>query len=439
MKKSKRLLALVLVIVTMAVLFASCAAPTETPSPSPATEGGATPASNSPTTPEAGKKITLRMDQFSGNGDNEAVLKDMIAAFNKTYPDVTVELQSFGYDDYFTQLQSKVVGGTAADIFELNFENFVSYASEGVLADIGGMIGDTSGFNKTALEAFTFDGKQYGVPNSFSNVVLIYNKDLFDKAKTAYPTATWTAADMLTAATAIRALDKDTFGLYRPVTFHEFYKAAKQSGSALMTDGKFTVNTPENIQALDTMISWQRDTNVMPTAEQMGGMGDWDLFKSGRLGMLVTGIWAFGDFKDNVTFNWDVAVEPGFTQPATHFFSNAYVVNKDCKEPEAAAALVAFLAGSKEAATLRLAASWELPPVTYNDVLEAYLVTTPPANKQAVFDSLNFLVTPPVVTQQSEMQDIISKHLESAVSGAVTAEEALNACQTELEAKIQID
>ena len=42
------------------------------------------------------------------------------------------------------------------------------------------------------------------------------------------------------------------------------------------------------------MVDMQQKTNVMPTEEQMAGMGDWDLFESGRLGMIVTGIWASG-------------------------------------------------------------------------------------------------------------------------------------------------
>ena len=31
------------------------------------------------------------------------------------------------------------------------------------------------------------------------------------------------------------------------------------------------------------MVDMQQKTNVMPTEEQMAGMGDWDLFESGRL------------------------------------------------------------------------------------------------------------------------------------------------------------
>lgn len=389
----------------------------------------------------ADESVTIRLDQFSGSGASEEALKKMIAKFNEQYPNVKVELQSFGYDDYFTQLQSKIVGGSAADVFELNFENFVAYASEDVLLDIGDLIGDTSGFNQTALKAFQYDGKQFGIPNSFSNVVLIYNKDLFDKAGVSYPTDDWTWTEMSEAAKKIRAISADTYGLYRPLSFHEFYKGVKQNGGSLLSeDGKnFTVNLPQNVETLEIMSDWVTGSNVMPSDAQMGGMGDWDLFKSGRLGMIVTGIWAFSDFTDNCDFAWDVAVEPGNTAKATHFFSNAYVVNKETTNPEAAAALAAFLAGSKEAAQIRVDASWELPPVTYQDVLDSYLKVTPPENREAVFKSLDYLVTPPVVKQQSEMQEIISKHLNNAVSGNVSAKDSLDACQAELEQKIKLN
>lgn len=391
--------------------------------------------------PAAGEEVTIRLDQFSGSGASEEALKKMIAKFNEQYPDIKVELQSFGYDDYFTQLQSKIVGGSAADVFELNFENFVAYASEDVLLDVGGLMGDASGFNQTALKAFQYEGKQFGIPNSFSNVVLIYNKDLFDKAGAEYPTDDWTWTEMLEAAKKIRALSQDTYGLYRPVSFHEFYKGVKQNGGSLLSeDGKkFTVNLPQNVETLEIMSGWVKDSNVMPSDAQMGGMGDWDLFKTGRLGMIVTGIWAFSDFTDNCNFAWDVALEPGNTTKATHFFSNAYVVNKETANPEAAAALAAFLAGSKEAAQIRVDASWELPPVTYSDVLDSYLEVTPPENREAVFKSLDYLVTPPVVKQQSEMQEIITKHLNNSISGNVTAKDALDECQAELEQKIKLD
>jgi multiple sugar transport system substrate-binding protein len=44
-----------------------------------------------------------------------------------------------------------------------------------------------------------------------------------------------------------------------------------------------------------------------------------------------------------------------------------------------------------------------------------------------------------VVKQQSEMQEIITKHLNNSISGNVTAKDALDECQAELEQKIKLD
>ena len=70
------------------------------------------------------------------------------------------------------------------------------------------------------------------------------------------------------------------------------------------------------------MVDRVRVSNVQPNEVQLGGMGDWDLFMSGRLGMIPTGIWAFSSFADGCDFDWDVVVEPGADQKATAFFSN---------------------------------------------------------------------------------------------------------------------
>ena len=393
----------------------------------------------------AGENVTITYANFSASGDNEPLLAKMKEEFEKQHPNIKVEIETIGYDEYFTQLQTRVAGGNAPDAYELNYENFVAYAKKGVLRELTPYVessgADLSVLNENALNAFRSDGTQYGLPNSFSNVVLFYNKDLFDQAGVAYPTSDWTWQDEQAAAEKIRALGDDIYGIFHPVQFWEFYKVVQQNGGSLMSaDGKqFTVNTPENVETLQFMADRILKTNVMPSDAQMAGMGDWDLFKSGKLGMLVTGIWAFPDFEKNVTFNWDVAVEPGMKRKATHFFSNGVVINQESKHPEAAFEWIRFLSSSKEAAKIRVEAGWELPASNYSDVLDMYLQKTPPENKEAVFESLNHLVTPPVVEQNAEMTDILNQYLQKAKEGAATPAEALESAQKELEAKIKLE
>jgi len=170
----------------------------------------------------------------------------------------------------------------------------------------------------------------------------------------------------------------------------------------------------------------------------MGGLGDWDLFESGRLGMIPTGIWAFNTFTEACDFNWDICVEPGGTQKATHFFSNSLVVNKDSEKKEAAATWINWLASSDEAAQMRIDAGWDLPAISNDTVLAGYLKITPPQNRQAVFDSLEYLAKPPIIEEYSKMADIITGKLSQAASGELSAEEALNQAQEECEAQITL-
>ena len=439
MKKSA-LSTLLVFLLALVLLFSACTTDANKPDDSTAPET-VTPPAPAPGEPDP---ITITFEQFSGSGDNEAYLREMIDAYTTENPHVAIKLQSFGYDDYFTQLTAKVSGGQAADVFELNYENFVSYATRDALMPLDALIAeqeiDVSSYNDMALEAFQIGGAQYGLPNSFSNVVLIYNKDLFAQANIDYPTDDWTWDDAMAAAQSIRALDDNIFGYYHPISFHEFYKTVKQNGGGLFNSDvtEFTMNTPENIATLEYMVSMQRESNVMPTSEQMAGMGDWDLFKSGRLGMIITGIWAFPDFTRDCEFEWDITVEPGNTQKATHFFSNGYVINKDSKVAEEAAKFIAFISSDPKATQIRLNAAWELPPVTDDSIVSQYIAVTPPANRSAVFKSLDYLVTPPVITQFAELQDIISRYLSDAATGLLSPEEALNAMQAESESRIDL-
>lgn len=438
MKRIRKTLLVLLSIILVAVFAAACS---KSGGNSATNSEGAPSSGNADASPSAAQ-VTIKYAQFSGAGDNEKYLMQMKDEFESQNPNIKVDIETIAFGDYFTQMQTRVAAGNAPDAYELNYENFVSYAKKGVLQDLAPLFGgfDPSALNEKALSAFAADGVQYGLPASFSNVLLFYNKDLFDRANVAYPTNDWTWKEMDDAAVKIRALGEDIFGVFQPVQFWEFYKTVQQNGGSLFNDDmtKFTFNTPQNVETLQHLADRLITTNTMPTQAQLSGVGDWDLFKAGRLGMIITGVWAFPDFVANVEFPWDVAVEPGNVNKATHFFSNGLVISKDSKQKEAAFKWIQFMSASKEAAQIRVDANWELPAVTDTQVLEAFLQATPPDNRQAVFDSLNYLVTPPVIEQFAEMTDIVGIHLAAAAEGAKSPQQALDDAQKELEQKINL-
>lgn len=415
MKKSS-LFKLLIGIFAMAFLLAGCG------------NGG----SNS-----SSKTTTIRFTDFSASPDHVKDLKKMISGFEKENPNIKVDLQMLSYDDYFTKLQTQMAGGNAPDVFELNYENFVNYAKKGTLADLSSYVDKDNKFNKNdinkeAYKAFSYKGKQYGMVESFSNVVLFYNEDLFKKYGVETPKADWTWKDEQEAAKKLtrKVNGKQIWGTYSPVTMNEFYKVAAQNdGSIFNKDGQPTINSRANKEALNYMVDNVLKYKVSPSPAEMSGQKSEDLFKNGQLAMVHTGIWEFADFNKS-NFKWNIQVEPGNKKKATHFFANGFAVYGKSNKKDAAYKFARYMSASKKVANIRIKSSWELPALTDKSILQPYLKQTPPASRDVVFKSLNYLTLPPVVSGFSKMSDSTDSEFEKVLNKSETSDQALNKLQT---------
>jgi|LGOV01.1.fsa_nt_gb multiple sugar transport system substrate-binding protein len=392
---------------------------------------------------EVKEPVVIKYMTFSAAPDHIEDLEKMISAFEKQNTDIKIEYETYAWGDYFTKLQTLVASGTAPDTFELNYENFVTYASKGTLYNMEAMIladkeFDSNVFNETALNAFKYEGSQYGLVESFSNVVMFYNKDLFDEAGVGYPQDSWTWEDELEAAQKLTNADTGVWGTFAPIQFWEFYKTIEQNGGKIFNDDKseVVIDSKENIETLQWMIDKIEKYNVTPSDAQMSGQSDGDLFKAGKIAMLRSGIWMFDAFKDT-EFKWDIALEPGNTQKAHHFFSNGVAISKDTENAEAAWKWIKFFTSSQEAAKIRVDSSWELPALTDEALLKTYLEKNPPESRDVVFKALDSLVVPPVIGNWNELTDIVGKELDQAKLGVKTVEEALKDAKTAIESIVE--
>ena len=84
----------------------------------------------------SGEDVTLSYFTFSAAPDHLEDLDTIVAAFEAENPNINVEVQTAAFADYFTSLQTQLAGGSAPDTFELNYENFVTYARSGALLDL---------------------------------------------------------------------------------------------------------------------------------------------------------------------------------------------------------------------------------------------------------------------------------------------------------------
>ena len=106
----------------------------------------------------------------------KAGMEALAEAYMAENPDVEIEVQALGWDEYWTKLEATATSDTMPDIFWMHSNQMFKYADAGMLADCSELI-DPENYAETAVEnAKGSDGKLYGVPKDKDIVGLLYNK-----------------------------------------------------------------------------------------------------------------------------------------------------------------------------------------------------------------------------------------------------------------------
>jgi multiple sugar transport system substrate-binding protein len=378
------------------------------------------------------KTVTVSYFTFSAAPDHLNSLNALVQIFEKQHPNIRISYTTAPYGDYFTKLQTEIAGGTAPDTFELDYGDFLGYAQSGSLYNLGKLAKCDPSFKPTvyyprAYASFALGKTQYGLPESFSDVLLFYNEDLFKAAGVPLPTSKWTWNNEMAAAEKLTNTSKGVWGDFQPIQFFEFYKVLAQAGGSFFNTAKTkaTFDSPAGIRALDWLLG--KPGKVMPTTEQMGGLDDGTMFKLGKLAMWHNGIWQFSAMA-STPFHWNVVVEPAAPggHKANHFFANTLAINAKTSHAKEAWLWLKFLSASHASVNARVKSGWELAPVKDKGAFSAYLAQRPPANRQAVLDALANPVLTPTIKDQSQMQDIVTNALQQAELGQIPVATALH-------------
>ena len=125
-------------------------------------------------------------------------------------PNVIIEVQVTNWSEYWTKLEAAAESNTMPDIYWMHTDQILYYADFGILADLTDLYADEDAsyyqnhFSDISIgNASGTDGRIYGIPKDKDNVLLVYNKEMFDAAGVAYPTADWTWDDLTDASQKI--------------------------------------------------------------------------------------------------------------------------------------------------------------------------------------------------------------------------------------------
>ena len=225
-------------------------------------------------------------------------MQQIIDEFEKAYPDINVKIQLTPWSDYWTKLQTAATGGSAPDVFWMTLSYFKYYANGGALMPLDDMIKqdgiDMSVFVPAMTEAYTYDGKVFGMPKDINAFGLFYNKDLFTAAGVPFPDNTWTWDTLIDAAQKLTDQEKGIYGIVAPEADElTWYLTIPQAGGEVISaDGKKSgYDMPESIKGIQFWVDLVNKYHVSPNLQQTTDTDPLALFTSGKVAMYYGGSW----------------------------------------------------------------------------------------------------------------------------------------------------
>jgi multiple sugar transport system substrate-binding protein len=336
--------------------------------------------------------------QFASWGSKSEidVLKPVLLDFEKNNPDIKVEFMHIP-QNYFQKIHLLFASNTAPDVIFINNLYLPVYAEH--LQEMP----RKQGFYPQALDALSFRGKLYAIPRDVSNLVVFYNKDLFDKKKINYPTKDWTLNDFLQIAQSLT--DNKTFG----ISFEEeplFYLPYFMS----MGGSFYDINSPESISAIDFYSNLRNKYHVAPKKSESASATMAQMFLQERVAMYISGCWVVPKFREEASFNWDIVQFPKGTKGSiVQLDASGWAISKSSKHKKEAMKLVDYLS-SKE--SIEKFAQCGLIVPAREDVSNIILEEQKPEHAKVFLDIIATSKPTPVSIDYREVLDKIKNDLE---------------------------
>jgi raffinose/stachyose/melibiose transport system substrate-binding protein len=208
---TRRLFSVLAVLVVVAMLVTACQpaatpAPTQAPAQQPAAQPTTAPepteapqATEAPKATEApaAEPVTVNWWHITTKDPGLSDWQKMADDYMAEHPNVKIEITVLENEAFKTKLTTVMQSGEPPDIFQSwGGGTFNQQAEAGLLKDITTDLNDDSAWKGSiapgALGAYSYEGKNYGVPWDMGMVGWWYNKALFSQAGIENPPATWT-------------------------------------------------------------------------------------------------------------------------------------------------------------------------------------------------------------------------------------------------------
>ncbi len=342
-----------------------------------------------------------------GSKSEVDIIKPIIKEYENKNPNVKIDFIHIP-QNYFQKIHLLFASNTAPDVIFINNLNLPIYANANVLEELS----VPEGFYPQAIKALSYKGKLYAIPRDVSNLVIFYNKDLFDRLNVPYPKENWTFNDFLT--TSQKLTKNNSFGISFEEDIMFYLPYLMSEGGGVLSDdlSNLIIEKNESKKGLNFYADLRKKYHVAPLKYESASATMAQLFLQEKIAMHLSGRWLVPKYRTDAKFDWDIINFPhGSVGSVVPLDASGWAVSKYSKHKNEAKKFIDFLA-SKECCEKFTKSGLIVPARIDVSESEIFLDGKKPKNAKVFIETIKTSKPTPVSVNYNEISNDIKRYTE---------------------------
>ncbi|NLN19926.1 MAG: sugar ABC transporter substrate-binding protein [Firmicutes bacterium] len=387
---------------------------------------------------------------YWGSAHEHEIWTEVLEAFAQQHPDIRVD-PLYVTGSYSSKMQVMIAAGNAPDVMNWEDKLGLPLVPTGAFMDLKPLMDKDPSFQRQAyypitLEDFQFKGQQWALPWDFITTCIIYNKELFDGAGIGYPPYSWQDdrwnwQSFIETAKKL-TIDKDGDGIPDQWGFPNTYSWSRwriwvwQNGGLDWepTGTRSLLTSEPTVSALQFIADMTHLHRISPTQagiNQLGG--ELKMFSEQRVGMATAAAYNLPYFRENFTFNWDLAAfARGPVRNASPLIPDGVTISSQTKQVEQAWQLVKFIT-SLSAQRIMAERGYRISP--RRDVLARFITPLTPQKEEVWIEAVDHAILTNYTTQWTRIEnETIRPAIQGLLNGQYSARQMVEQINPRVEA-----
>jgi arabinogalactan oligomer/maltooligosaccharide transport system substrate-binding protein len=357
-------------------------------------------------------------------GDEKAAFEKVVGMYNAKQKAVAVKTLAVPYDAYADKITASVPRGKGPDVFIFAQDRLGGWVEAGqTIEPIDFFVDEkvTSQLVPGMMTAMTYRDTIYGLPLNYKSIAMIYNTALVKAPPK-------TTGELIKVAKGLTNAASGRFGLAYEYSNFFFHAALMNAfgGQVFAPGPKPVIDSPQNVQAVKTMLKWYREDGILPADPSSTLIAS--LFNDGKAAIVFSGPWFLGEVQEKVKYAiapLPTVDEAGGKPMRPWLTVEGVYVSAGSQQKEAAYAFAEYLVSPDAALVLALEGG-QLPTnkSIYSDPRVAKNATLQGFRKQ-----LDTAVPMPNYAEMTLMWSPVTTAMNKIVKGSATPEVALKEAQ----------